>query len=176
MPTGQLESVDIANGVSPKTGKPWTRYDVCINGNKYVTFKAPLGMKALNMGAGTVEFSGTEAQNGQYTNYTLTDIGPGNGAGVSAPVDKIPITTPSARIAPNVMEENKDKRTAFMQACSFIENTFDKKKFETREDFRERLRWATEDFYDVLQNIGKTPEDIIEEVFEDAIKQDDLPL
>lgn len=82
--TGQVTSVQ---GRAVKSG---TIFDVTIGTQKVSTFKAPVAEKAQALLNQNVKATVDVTQNGQYTNYTLLDVGP---AGVStvAPTT-IPVT------------------------------------------------------------------------------------
>ena len=70
--TGRVESATlIKEGMSAKTGKPWHLYEVYINGQKFSAFDAAYVDSVGN----EVTALFTLEQKGQYTNYTLRDLG-----------------------------------------------------------------------------------------------------
>ncbi len=168
MAQGLLENVTIKTGVSKKSGKSWARYDVIIGGEKYGTFDSKLGNQAMQMQNQMVEFSYNERQNGAYINYDLTGLSGGNGAIVQPTLSPVPPTgasQPAIQPAKNVMEDNKDKRTAFMYACELVKTrNAPKSAFKTDEVAKE-VEEMSKLLYCILQDLGKAPIEVAGEIF-----------
>ncbi len=164
---GTIESVTMA------PGNGWTRYDVRIDGGKYATFDAAVGAQAMSMQGQTVEFAHTEKPSkcGKYINKTLTALIGGTGAVQPslAPVPPTGASQPATQPAKNVMEDNKDKRTAYMTACDLVGK--DLRRFEDATGVAvpdlvaKAVEKLAKNLYCVLQDLGKAPIEVATEIF-----------
>jgi hypothetical protein len=85
--TGPLEGLIPKSGTSKKTGKPYTMYDIIVNGTKY-----GIGFNPVKFATGEIITFQAE-QNGNYWNADPATI---RSTGQHAPVQSAPATTASS--------------------------------------------------------------------------------
>ncbi len=111
-----LKKVFKETGVSQKTGKPWTRFDVVdTNDVRYKTFNLQLGQLAENAEGKTVGLEFHVEQQGNYSNNILDNIDL-NGSNGDAPADPELFTTSFS--VPVTVRPSDDKQTVINRSAS----------------------------------------------------------
>ena len=162
---GILEAVYI-NNAPPGSAKQWTRYDIKIGGVKYTSFDQNLGSRAMSLQGQNVEFSFTEATKNGYTNRNITAIQAFGGNGGVQPTQQTTQTEQQPRQpAKNIMEDNKDKRTAFMYACELVKARNAPKVAYSNDEIAKDVEDLAKKFLSILETLGNTPKENVKEVF-----------
>lgn len=161
---GIINGVETKSGVG-KNGKPWTIYRINIDGTYYSTFDAALGKRAVEKQGSMIEFSHKEEERDGYTNRTIT--------GIASSTQQ---TVQQKSGGNSVIEDNKDRRTSFMEACKVV-------PYDTNfNDYLTTIKLMANSFYEILTSIGEDPVNLVQDVFEgtkvepDTNTQDDLPI
>lgn len=161
---GLLEAVYV-NNAPPDSGKSWVRYDIKINGVKYTSFDQGIGSRAMGLEGQNVEFSFTEKQSGNYTNRNITSIQAFGSNGGTKPEQSRQTQHPATQPARNVMEDNKDKRTAFMYACELIKARNAPKVAYSNDEVARDVEDLARKFLCIIESLGSRPIDDAKEVF-----------